>query len=136
MDVTRRNFLAAAGAITAGALVPGRLLAAVKQNTPPSPAPSSWAAVKAQFPLAKDKANFAGFYIASHPKPVSDAIQAFRRAIDENPFLVVEHRMFESETANVLLEVRRAAAKYMGANADDVALTPNTTTGLALVYHG
>src|SRR5262249_15040966 len=40
------------------------------------------------------------------------------------------------QTANVLLEVRRAAAKYMGANADDIALTPNTTTGLALAYPG
>src|SRR5262245_7509229 len=136
MDVTRRNFLAAAGAITAGALVPGRLLAAVKQNTPPSPAPSSWAAVKAQFPLAKDKANFAGFYIASHPKPVADAIAAFRRALDENPYLQVEHRMFESETANVGLEICRAAAAYMGARPEEIAVTQNTTTGLALVYHG
>jgi isopenicillin-N epimerase len=136
MDVTRRSFLAAAGTLTAAALAPSRLLAAVAKHTPPTPALSKWADVKALFPLARDKANFAGFYIASHPKPVNDAIQAFRRAIDENPFLVVEHRMFESETANALLEVRRAAAKYMGANADDIALTPNTTTGLALVYHG
>ena len=136
MDVSRRTFLATAGAVTAGALVPGRLLAAVKKNTPPAPDLSNWAAVKALFPLAHDKANFAGFYIASHPKPVSDAISAYRRALDENPFLQVEHRMFESETANVLAEVCRAAATYMGAKPEEIALTPNTTTGLALVYHG
>jgi selenocysteine lyase/cysteine desulfurase len=136
MDVTRRAFLATAGAVTAGALVPGRLLAAVQKHTPPSPDVSNWAAVKALFPLAKDKANFAGFFIASHPRPVSDAITAYRRAIDENPFLQVEHRMFESETGNALLEVCRSAAKYMGASPEEIALTQNTTTGLALVYHG
>jgi len=136
MDVSRRTFLTTAGAATAAALVPGRLLAAVTKHTPPAPSVSSWAEVKALFPLARDKANFAGFFITSHPKPVNDAIQAFRRAIDENPFLVVDHRMFVSETDNALLTVRQAAAKYMGANADDIALTPNTTTGLALVYQG
>ncbi|HXS81177.1 MAG TPA: aminotransferase class V-fold PLP-dependent enzyme [Methylomirabilota bacterium] len=136
MEVSRRAFLATAGAVTAGALVPGRLLAAVQKHTPTTPDLSNWAAVKALFPLAKDKAQFAGFFIASHPKPVSDAIQAFRRAIDESPFLQVEHRMFESETANALLEVCRAAAPYMGAKPEEIALTQNTTTGLALVYHG
>jgi isopenicillin-N epimerase len=136
MDVTRRTFLATAGAATAAVLAPGRLLAAVAKHTPPVPDLSNWAAVKALFPLAHDKAHFAGFFIASHPKPVSDAIQAFRRAIDENPFLQVEHRMFESETANALVEVCRAAAPYMGAKPEEIALTQNTTTGLALVYHG
>ena len=136
MDVSRRTFLATAGAVTAGALVPGRLLAAVQKHTPATPDFSNWAAVKALFPLAKDKAQFAGFFIASHPKPVNDAIQAFRRAIDESPFLQVEHRMFESETANALLEVCKTAAPYMGAKPEEIALTQNTTTGLALVYHG
>jgi selenocysteine lyase/cysteine desulfurase len=136
MDVNRRTFLATAGAATAAALAPGRLLAAVQKHTPPAPDLSNWAAVKAAFPLAHDKANFAGFYIASHPKPVNDAIQAFRRAIDENPFLQVEQRMFTSETENALYEVCRVAAKYMGAQPGEIALTQNTTTGLALVYHG
>jgi selenocysteine lyase/cysteine desulfurase len=136
MDVSRRTFLATAGALTAGALAPGRLLAAVKKHTPPAPDLSSWAAVKALFPLARDKAHFAGFFIVSHPKPVADAIQAFRRALDENPLYQVEHRMFTSETGNVLLAVCRSAATYMGAKPEEIALTPNTTTGLALVYHG
>ena len=136
MDVSRRAFLATAGAATAGALAPGQLLAAVAGHTPPAPDLSSWTAVKSLFPLAHGKAQFAGFYIASHPKPVSDAILAFRRAIDESPFLAVEHRMFESETANALHQVCRAAAPYMGAKPEEIALTQNTTTGLALVYHG
>src|SRR5207249_1820187 len=76
------------------------------------------------------------FYLASHPRPVRDAIEAFRRALDESPFLAVERRMFTSETENVLLDVRKSAAGYMGGDAESIALTPNTTTGLALVYHG
>jgi isopenicillin-N epimerase len=136
MDVSRRTFLATAGAATAAALAPGRLLAAVQKHTPPAPDLSSWAAVKALFPLARDKAHFAGFYIASHPKPVADAIAAFRRALDENPYLEVEQRMFASETENVLRDVCRSAATYLGARPDEIAITQNTTTGLALVYHG
>jgi selenocysteine lyase/cysteine desulfurase len=136
MDVSRRTFLATAGAATAATLAPDRLLAAVQKHTPAASDLSNWAAVKALFPLARDKAHFAGFYIASHPKPVSDAILAFRRALDDHPFLEVEHRMFESETANVLLEVCRTASAYMGAKPEEIALPQNTTTGLALVYHG
>ena len=136
MDVSRRTFLATAGALTAGTLVPGRLLAAVQKHTPAAPNLSNWAAVKSLFPLARDKAQFAGFFIASHPKPVSDAIQAFRRAIDESPYLQVDQRMFASETDNVLAQVCRSAAPYMAAKPDEIALTQNTTTGLALVYHG
>jgi selenocysteine lyase/cysteine desulfurase len=136
MDVSRRTFLATAGTITAGALAPGRLLAAVSQHTPSPPDMTTWAAVRALFPLDKTKAHFAGFFIASHPKPVSDAIQAFRRAIDENPYYQVDHRMFESETGNVLAGVCRSAAKYMDAKPEEIALAQNTTTGLALVYHG
>ena len=136
MDVSRRTFLATAGAATAAALAPDRLLAAVQKHTPPAADLSSWAAVRSQFPLVRDKAHFAGFYLASHPKPVSDAIQAFRRALDESPYLQVEQRMFSSETDNVLANVCRAAATYMGAKPDEIALTQNTTTGLALIYHG
>jgi len=135
MDVSRRMFLATAGAITAGALAPGRLLAAVAQHAPNPPDVTTWAAVRALFPLDKTKAHFAGFFLASHPKPVSDAIAAFRRALDENPFLQIEHRML-TETDNVLAAVCASAAKYMGGKPEEVALTPNTTTGLALVYHG
>jgi len=136
MDVSRRTFLATAGAATAAALAPDRLLAAVQKHTPAASDLSNWAAVKTLFPLARDKAHFAGFFIASHPKPVSDAIQAFRRAIDENPYYQVDHRMFESQTGNVLAGVCQSAAKYMDAKPEEIALTQNTTTGLALVYHG
>ena len=136
MDVSRRTFLATAGAAAAAALAPDRLLAAVQKHTPPAADLSSWAAVKSQFPLARDKAHFAGFFLTSHPKPVSDAIQAYRKALDESPYLEIERRLPISDVDSVTTEICRAAAKYMGAQPDEIAITQNTTTGLGLVYHG
>src|SRR5499427_2095482 len=121
MDVSRRTFLAAAGAVTAGALAPGRLMAAVAKHTPSPPDVTTWAAVRALFPLDKTKAHFAGFFLASHPKPVADAIQAYRRALDENPFLQIERRLPLSDAESVTTAVCRSAAKYMGARPEEIA---------------
>src|ERR1041384_2977508 len=131
---TRRAFLA--GGLLGASLAPGRLLAAAEKHTPPMPKLGGWDSVRAQFRLSKDHANFAGFYIASHPAPVRDAIDAWRRALDEEPFLTVEHGMFESQAENAQRKVREEVAAYLGGKQDEIALTPNTTTGLALVYHG
>jgi len=136
MPSSRRAFLAAQGAFLGASLVPGRLLAAVEAKTPAMPALDDWKRVRDQFRLTRGYLHFAGFYIASHPAPVRDAIDAYRRALDENPFLVVEQGLFESEQQNLQSRVRADAAAYLGGNPDEVALTPNTTTGLGLVYLG
>src|SRR4051794_26657187 len=112
------------------------LLAAVEKNTPAAPKLDDWSKVRAQFQLAPGWMHFAGFYIASHPAPVRAAIDAFRRSLDENPFMTVEHGMFESDAENMELKVREAAAAYLGGRPDEIALTGSTTQGLALVYHG
>src|SRR6185295_2776678 len=80
--------------------------------------------------------HFASFYLASHPRPVREAIDSFRRTIDTDPYLVVERSLFESEAANLTLKICREIADYLGGSGDEVALTGNTTAGLALVYHG
>src|SRR2546430_4197284 len=41
-----------------------------------------------------------------------------------------------SEAENVQRKVREDVAAYLGGRQDEIALTPNTTTSLALVYHG
>src|SRR5205814_1647412 len=112
------------------------LLAAVERNTPPAPRLDDWARVRAQFHLAKGWLHFAGFYLASHPEPVRASVEALRRALDENPFLVVERGMFESDAENMQRKVREEIAPYLGGKPDEIALTANTTQGLALVYHG
>jgi selenocysteine lyase/cysteine desulfurase len=133
--ISRRDFITTAAAATAAALAPGRLLAALEKQTAPLPDLSQWSSVRAQFALTKEHLHFASFYIASHPKPVRDAIEDFRRVLDADPFLTVEHRMFQP-TDNIQYKIRDDMSGYLGATRDDIALTANTTTGLALVYNG
>jgi isopenicillin-N epimerase len=136
MELTRRGFIAANGALLGTALLPGRLLAELEARSTPMPALKDWEEIRRHFRLTPDYLHFAGFYIASHPQPVRAAIESFRDALDANPFLTVEHGMFESEAQNLQRKVREDVAAYLGGDADEIALTPNTTTGLALVYHG
>ncbi|MDR7135994.1 selenocysteine lyase/cysteine desulfurase [Lysobacter niastensis] len=136
MSLTRREFLAVPAALAASTLVPGGLLAAVISETPAMPDLSDWSRVRAQFVLDPEYLHFASFFIASHPAPVREAIEGYRRAIDRNPFLVVEQAMFEDEAHNVPLKVCTQIAEYLGGRAQDVCLTRSTTESLAMVYQG
>lgn len=107
----------------------------------PSPTPSPvgaehragdrWDEVRAQFDLDPEYAHFGGFLLASHPRPVREAIEGYRRQLDRNPVMTIEALMPERTVA-----VRAAAAKFLGARDDEVALTDSTTMGLGLVYRG
>jgi isopenicillin-N epimerase len=44
--------------------------------------------------------------------------------------------MFGTDTQNLQRPVRESAASYLGGKPEEVCLTSNTTTGLALIYHG
>lgn len=136
MGITRREFMVRPAALGVTALVPASLLSALAAETPALPDLSSWNRVRAQFTLDPDYLHFASFFIASHPAPVRDAIDAYRRAIDRNPFQAIEHGMFEGDESNVPLQVQREIAAYLGGQAEDVCLTRSTTESLALVYHG
>jgi len=136
MTLSRRRFLTAPTALAAGALLPSALITALAAQAAPPADLSDWEAVRAQFVLDPAYLHFASFFIASHPAPVREAIEGYRRAIDSNPFLVVEQGLFEDQAHNVPLQVKTEIAQYLGGRAEEVCLTPNTTTGLALVYHG
>ena len=133
--LSRRTLLAAQGAAFGGLLVPETLLAALEAATAPMPKLDSWAEVKRQFELSPDWLHFSGFFITSHPRPVREAVEGFRRAIDRNPYVFVEKGVFASGAENLYGQVQVEAAEYLGGNAKDVAITSNTTTGLALIYH-
>ena len=135
MQLTRRRFLAAP-AVLSTALLPASLLAAVEAETASAPDLTTWDGVRAQFALDPAYMHFASFFIASHPAPVQAAIDGYRRAIDRNPFVTVEHGMFSEGADNLHLQVQAEIADYLGARPQDVCLTGNTTTGLALVYQG
>ena len=140
MKISRRGFLftgaAALAATATTASTPAQLLAEVAKQTPPLPDLSTWPAVRAQFTLAPQYLHFSSFFFASHPKPVRDAIEGFRRALDANPFATVEHHMFESSDHSIQTRLCETIAPYLGGKGDEIALTSNTTMGLALVHHG
>ncbi|MGH9837820.1 MAG: aminotransferase class V-fold PLP-dependent enzyme [Blastocatellia bacterium] len=132
MTINRRRFLATTGfSVAAGALSAARPSASPTFASEPQTGLPDWAAVRDQFDLARDYIHLSSFFLASHPRQVREAIEQHRRAIDENPFLYLEKRLFEMPGP-----VHAAAAEYLGGKPDEVALTNSTTMGLAFVYHG
>jgi selenocysteine lyase/cysteine desulfurase len=81
------------------------------------------------FALDPDYTNLTTFLLASHPRPVREAIERHRQGLDAGTALYLR----EAEPA-FEEEARAAAADYLGADPEDVALTDSTTMGIALVY--
>ena len=143
MTLNRRDFVATVGLSLVGGAA-ARAAAANEPSAVPSvDASSDWAAIRAQFDLAPDWMHFSQFYIVSHPKPVRDAIERYRRQLDTHPFTTVEHGMgfdaFLGEDSNeppLPVRVQQAAARYVGGAPGEIALTDSTTQGLALIYNG
>ncbi len=133
--MNRRKFLVNAGvSLAAATLVAPRQASALGGipgiNTISGGSP--WQAVRNQFDqLSNDHIHLSSFFLASHPRPVREAIEKHRQAIDNNPFIYVEENMFHMPG-----KVQAAVAEYLGGKADEVAITNSTTMGLAFVYHG
>jgi selenocysteine lyase/cysteine desulfurase len=135
MTIDRRKFLT--GALSTGALttVAGTRLALGAPASAPPPAAkaasdlSTWAGVRAEFLLSREYNHMALMLLASHPRPVREAIERHRRGLDENPVAYGLPNFQKLDNA-----VRAAAADYTGGKPDEIALTGNTTTGLALLY--
>jgi selenocysteine lyase/cysteine desulfurase len=122
--VKRRDFLVRAGAV---AVAPGALAACAEES---APAATGWAAVRGAFELRDGERNFAAWYLASHPKPVRDAIARHRRGLDADAHEYVQRH------GGLEAEARAAAARYLGTDASQIALTDSTTMGLGLLYGG
>jgi selenocysteine lyase/cysteine desulfurase len=125
----RREFLGAAGlALGATAYGAGSKVAAASSG--PIEA-GDWTALRDLFPLTRDYIQLSTFLLASHPKPVSEAIDRHRRAFDENP-----SDYWHEHYQTIDGKVSAVAARYMGGEGKQIALTDSTTMGLALVYSG
>jgi selenocysteine lyase/cysteine desulfurase len=130
----RRDFLNRLGlGVGAGLLVPSTVIGASSSgkvsNT--SIQAGDWIALRNMFPLTRKYIQLSTFLLASHPKPVSDAIEKHRQAFDENPS-DYWHQHFQT----IDTEISSAAAQYMGGKAENIALTDSTTMGLGIVYSG
>ena len=125
----RRQFLTTAAAGGAAALGAGYALADGPSALPSGE--SSWADIKSQFDIAPGIIQMSSFYLASHPKPVREAIERHRRGLDRESHGYIEQNVGPLERA-----VRDQASAYLGVNADELAFTDSTTMGLGLVYSG
>jgi selenocysteine lyase/cysteine desulfurase len=137
MPISRRQFLATTGwSLLAGTPPASRGLPQPRAISGEPDSLTDWDGVRRQFDLSSEYAHLSQFFIVSHPRPVREAIERYRRAIDDNPFLAVERGMFEPNGENLPLRVQQAVAGYVGGRPDEVALVDSTTMGLALIYNG
>ena len=129
--IDRRDFLVRSGlAISAAVLAAEIPLPKVFADSP-SLKLDNWKTVREQFQLSSDFVHLAGFFLASHPAPVSAAIERHRRGLDADPIgYWSEHE--EKQEAAVL----RAAAENLAVDPTEIALTDSTTMGLGLLYSG
>lgn len=128
----RRQFLATAAAGGAAALSISYSRAAEAQESAAPPASdSSWSAIKGQFDIAPGIVQMSSFYLASHPRPVREAIERHRRGLDRDSHSYIEQNIGSLERA-----MRDSASAYLGVSPDELAMTDSTTMGLGLVYSG
>ena len=95
--------------------------------------PRSWSSVRAQFSLDPRLTNFATFLLAPHPHQVRVAIARHARALDRDAKRYLDRQEDRNRADQ---RVRDAAARYLDANGDEIALTDSTTMGLGLLYGG
>lgn len=131
----RRTFLKQAGILAAGIPLSASLPAVANATTAPAPVTmDKWAQLRQLFNQDPDYLHFSNFLITTHPRPVREAIERHRAALDKNPGLAMDWDMgvIEQREENV----RVWAGRYLQANAKQIALTGSTTEGLAMIYGG
>lgn len=129
--IDRRSFLVRTGLALGATVLAGGFPRAAADQSSAQGAFDRWDEVRAQFPLSRDLIHLAGFFLASHPTPVRQAIERHRAGLDADPI----GYWFEQE-AQQEASILRAAADYLGVDPTDIALTDSTTMGLGLLYGG
>jgi selenocysteine lyase/cysteine desulfurase len=144
MTLDRRRLIASLTtglALSATSAVPRKLFAAPPSAAPPPPlrrpdGTVDWNAVRAMFPLAKDKLHFSSFLFVSHPAPVAAAIDGFRRKLDADPTWIEDVAFEPNAEEHPFQEVKKALAGYVGGLPEELCITSNTTSALAMFYQG
>jgi selenocysteine lyase/cysteine desulfurase len=123
----RRNFLGrSALALGAAAILPSKTTSSATAI-----AGNSWTEFRALFNLNPGLIHMTQMLLASHPKPVRDAIELHRKHLDENPTEYWENNFIQFEQ-----RVIASAAKYLQVDPQEVVLTDSTTMGLSILYSG
>ncbi|MBC3366011.1 aminotransferase class V-fold PLP-dependent enzyme [Pseudomonas sp. SWRI154] len=130
----RRTFLKQAGILAAGLPLAASLPStAVADPLPPLPR-DKWAQLRSLFNQDPDYLHFSNFLITTHPRPVREAIERHRAALDKNPGLLMDWDLGVTEEREE--NVRTWAGRYLQATPKQIALTGSTTEGLAMIYGG
>ncbi len=114
MTLERREFLSGGGAAMAAGLLSSH--DAEGSETPDSLRPGSdsgWEEVRAAFDLLPGNIEMSAMLLASHPRPVREAIERHRRGLDHNP---VDY--LEAHYRSGLEASRSAAGDFMGTTTD------------------
>lgn len=130
----RRTFLKQAGVLTAGLPFAASLPSlAAADPLPPLPR-DKWAQLRSLFNQDPDYLHLANFLITTHPRPVREAIERHRAALDKNPGLLMDWDLGVTQEHEE--NVRTWAGRYLQATPKQIALTGSTTEGLAMIYGG
>jgi selenocysteine lyase/cysteine desulfurase len=128
----RRTFLKQAGVVAAALPFGASLTAPAMATTAPVASANKWTQLRQLFDQEPQAIHFANFLITSHPKPVREAIERHRTALDLNPGLAMDWDLGSDEQLQE--NVRVWAGKYLQAKPGQIALTGSTTEGLAMIY--
>ncbi|WP_236180428.1 MULTISPECIES: pyoverdine-tailoring periplasmic protein PvdN [Pseudomonas] len=131
----RRDFLKQAGILAAALPLGASLPNLASASTAAAPTPrNKWVQLQQLFDQDPAWLHFSNFLITTHPRPVREAIEMHRAALDKNPGLAMDwdHGVTEKREE----AVRVLAGQYVQADARQIALTGSTTEGLAIIYGG
>ena len=137
MTLDRRQFLQTAAVAAAAAISPAAAGPAKGQGQGQGqasgrmPAGEDWDAVRREFTLEPGLIHMSAMLLASHPRPVREAIEAHRRGLDLNPVTYIE-----DHDGPLTRAAREAAGAHLGIDPRAVALTGSTTESVGLVYNG
>ena len=98
-----------------------------------------WQSVRDQFDADDELIHMAGMLLATHPRPVREAIERHRQGLDDNPTEYLYDHWARSEAQfddDGEQWAKEAAGRYLDVTPANVAITDSTTEGLAVVYNG
>jgi selenocysteine lyase/cysteine desulfurase len=130
-SIDRREFITRSGSALGAALLTAELPILKIDAAASAMKLDSWHSIRGQFSLSPDLVHMAGFFLASHPASVREAIERHRRGLDADPI----GYWFEQEEKQEMA-VLHAAAEYLAVDPTEIALTDSTTMGLGLLYGG
>ena len=108
-------------------------------DSSPADNPTDLDEIRAEFDVDPQLVHMAGMLLATHPRRVREAIETYRRGLDDNPTEYL-YQNWARSTAQLdddgEQRAMAAAARYLETTPSNIALTDSTTEGLATVYHG